>query len=414
MAVDLRVNLGGLKLKNPLVIASSDLGCHIEAIKEAEGYGAGAFIAKGTIPRPGAVGLTRKPRFWMDLKRATLLAQAGARRLSLEECKKLMSDARKQCKIPVGANIFVMAPSDEEKYYVTNAAKQIAEAGASFIELDTTGNLPVHFGETEKANVVGERFVDETAAKYPAFIYDVISTTKKMVGVPVFAKIAYENINVPVLLKAMEKAGADVIDIGNVAVGLTPGNIDIYHPDKKMGGFASSDRATVLSLFGEPLRIVAQGYLARSAKTTKVPILGCGGIMNWQHVVEDIMLGATATAACTIFMLRGFEVLRKWEDGLRKFMEEQGYSTVDQFRGIVLDKIALNFAELNVKEVVARVDPEICSGCGLCVKPGNCGLERRAISMVDGKAVVEEAQCVGCETCASICPVHAITMVVTE
>ena len=47
MVADLRVNLGGLELKNPLVIASSDLGCHVEAIKEAAGYGAGAFIIKG-------------------------------------------------------------------------------------------------------------------------------------------------------------------------------------------------------------------------------------------------------------------------------------------------------------------------------------------------------------------------------
>ena len=61
--VDLRVDLGDLKLKNPFVVSSSDVGCHIGQIKEAADFGAAAFITKGCFPRPKAVGLTRKPRF---------------------------------------------------------------------------------------------------------------------------------------------------------------------------------------------------------------------------------------------------------------------------------------------------------------------------------------------------------------
>ncbi|MFC1930097.1 4Fe-4S binding protein [Chloroflexota bacterium] len=414
MAVDLRVNLGGLKLRNPLVVASSDLGCHVGAIKEAEEYGAAAFITKGCIPRPGAVGLTRKPRHRVDLKKGTIIGHAGSRRLNLEESKKLISEAKKAVKIPVGANIFVMEPTAEEKYYVTRAAQEVYESGADFIELDATGNLPQHFGETGEMNVIGEYFADELAAKYPGFIYDVIRSTKTVIGVPVMAKVAYENVNVPVLIQAMEKGGANIIDIGNAAVGLIPGSIDIYHPEKKLGGFVSANKSTLLSLFGEPLRSVAQGYLIRSAKILKTPILACGGIMNWQHVVEDIMCGATATASCTIYMLRGYEVLAKMEKGLRKFMEDQGYSTIEEFRGIILDKVALSFAEIDVKHVVAQVDSEKCNGCGLCLKPGHCGLEMRAIGMVDGKAFVNEAQCVGCETCASLCPVNAITIIIQK
>ena len=133
--------------------------------------------------------------------------------------------------------------------------------------------------------------------------------------------------------------------------------------------------------------------------------------MNWTHVVEAIMCGATATASCTIFMLRGFEVLQKMEQGLRKFMKEQGYSSPEEFRGVFVDKVALLTSEITAYDAVARVDPEKCNGCGLCVKPAQCGLERRAISLVNKKAVIDEAQCVGCETCASICPLGAVSMV---
>lgn len=126
---DLTVNLGGLQLKNPFVVASADIGCHLGQIKEAESYGAAAFITKGCIPKAGAVGLTRKPRFRVDIKKGSLSGIAGFRRLSLEEAEKLIGGAKKSVRIPIGANIFVMLPSEEEKETVTAAAKRLYESG---------------------------------------------------------------------------------------------------------------------------------------------------------------------------------------------------------------------------------------------------------------------------------------------
>ncbi|MFZ0448452.1 MAG: 4Fe-4S binding protein [Desulfatiglandaceae bacterium] len=92
-------------------------------------------------------------------------------------------------------------------------------------------------------------------------------------------------------------------------------------------------------------------------------------------------------------------------------MEEQGYDSVEEFRGLFLDKVALTPGEIEAFDVVAKVDNEKCNGCGLCAKPAHCGLSERAIKIVNNKAVVDETQCLGCETCASICPETAITMV---
>lgn len=415
MAVDLSVNLGGVKLKNPFVVASADIGGHLGQVKEAAGYGAGAFILKGCIPRSGAVGLTRRGRFRVDLKRNTLSGFAGCRRLSLDDAKKLLINAKKEVNIPIGVNVFVMAPSPDEKEVVTNASKVLAEAGADFIELDTTGNLPVHFGETEKEGKTGEYFVDEVAANYPKFVYEVTKSVKKVVGsTPVMGKIAYENLNVPALVNAMEAGGADMLDCGNVALAMTPGITDINNPNKPWGGFVSCDKTLALNLMGEPLKLTAQGYILRTAKSAKKPILGTGGIVKWQDVVEHIMCGATATAACTIFMVRGFEVIKKWDEGLRKFMEEKGYKSVSEFRGLFLKHLALTFTEVNVKNVIAKIDPEKCTGCGLCLKPAHCGINWRAISMKDNVAVVNPAECIGCETCQSICPVNAVELVLQD
>jgi TPP-dependent indolepyruvate ferredoxin oxidoreductase alpha subunit len=51
------------------------------------------------------------------------------------------------------------------------------------------------------------------------------------------------------------------------------------------------------------------------------------------------------------------------------------------------------------------VDLELCSGCGLCVKPGHCF----AVTLVDGKAVVDPDLCYGCSICVALCPTRALS-----
>ncbi|MFA6831011.1 MAG: ATP-binding protein [Bacteroidaceae bacterium] len=53
------------------------------------------------------------------------------------------------------------------------------------------------------------------------------------------------------------------------------------------------------------------------------------------------------------------------------------------------------------------IDPDICRGCGKCVRA--CHYD--ALSMVDGKVVLDEVSCEGCELCTRVCPFGAITMV---
>lgn len=56
--------------------------------------------------------------------------------------------------------------------------------------------------------------------------------------------------------------------------------------------------------------------------------------------------------------------------------------------------------------MAAKIDVDKCVGCGAC--EGSCPVE--AISMADGKAVVDEATCVDCGACQGECPVEAITI----
>jgi Pyruvate/2-oxoacid:ferredoxin oxidoreductase delta subunit len=297
---------------------------------------------------------------------------------------------------------------------VTTAAEKLSRKGADFMELDTTGNLPVHFGETKLSGATGEYFSEGMARNYPQFVCETIKAVKKAVDVPVLGKVAYENINVPALISAMEEAEVDIIDIGNAGMGVLPGIMDIHNPDKMRGDFVSADKNLSLCLTGDALRRFSQAYIIRSAKSVSTPILGCGGIMGWRHIVEAIMCGAAATAICSAFVIRGFGIIRRMREGLIRFMEEEGYDSLEEFKGLFVNKVALTPGEISVFDVVAEVDREKCNGCGLCAKPAHCGLSERAIKMIGNKAVVDEKQCLGCETCASICPEKAIKMVKKE
>jgi TPP-dependent indolepyruvate ferredoxin oxidoreductase alpha subunit len=105
-------------------------------------------------------------------------------------------------------------------------------------------------------------------------------------------------------------------------------------------------------------------------------------------------------------MWEGWEIFQKTEKGLRKYMEKQGYSRVDDFFKAGLKYISTP-NKVSFKYVVAQVDKDKCNGCGICIKPGHC----EAVEMKKDKAWIDKDLCVGCATCADLCPKGAIDMV---
>jgi dihydropyrimidine dehydrogenase (NAD+) subunit PreA len=383
-SADLSVDFAGLTLRNPLIVTASDATRNVWQLEEAEKRGAAAVIVKAISIDP--IALQSRPRFY--IAKGSVFGFGGSKRLTTTEAETLVIQAKKSVRIPIGVNIIYSGPQNLDIYI--SIAQRMQEAGADFIEIN-------FFPSTMKPPENGS---------IPDLMYEGLRAIKEISRVPVMAKLTAEGVDVVHAALAMERGGADAIHAIDAISGAPM--IDIHNEGKLLMQGAN---ACALWLSGDYLRPIAQASVVKIARAVKTPILGTGGVMDWTHVVEMIMFGASATGLCTNVMINGFEVLTEIEKKLITFMDYAGFRRIQDFKGLALANMRSFSTQVEILPVVAEVDEDACNGCGLCVKPAHCGLQRRAMSMKEGKAEVEREQCLGCGTCCYICPMHAISMV---
>ncbi len=136
----------------------------------------------------------------------------------------------------------------------------------------------------------------------------------------------------------------------------------------------------------------------RCAFGDRVFIAGTNGAYDWRDVVQFIMTGAHIVEMCSAVMVYGYEWLRKQIRGFEEFLEERGYRSVSEIRGMA-SAAALPYAKMPREK--ARLDPDLCKNCGRCLKICFYGGMQRG----KGKPFIREENCVGCGGCYSVCPV---------
>jgi len=117
------------------------------------------------------------------------------------------------------------------------------------------------------------------------------------------------------------------------------------------------------------------------------------------------MVGADLIGICTETMLHGFGILPGILRKTKDYLEKNGFSSFRQIRDRMIPYIQ-TAQDLESLPGYAVVNPELCTGCGSCLKIGHC----YAIKMVKKKAVIDKEKCLACSTCMDICPKDAIRM----
>jgi oxidoreductase iron-sulfur protein len=162
---------------------------------------------------------------------------------------------------------------------------------------------------------------------------------------------------------------------------------------------------------GKAVRPIALRFiheLASDPSAGKMPISGIGGIETWRDALDFLLLGCTNLQICTAVMQYGFRIIDDLCEGLRLFMQENGYKTLSDLIGIALPNIVPPEKLERTQIHRPTVDNSLCLGCGRCFVSCNDGGHQAIRFTSMRKPVIDEQKCVGCHLCALVCPTFAI------
>jgi len=304
--VSLAVELCGVRLPNPTVLASGILGTSAGLLERVARGGAGAVTAKSASlePRAGHPNPTVIP--WEGgLVNAVGLANPGA-----EAQAAMLREARSRLKplgVPLIASVFG-GTADE----FAHVAARLVEAEPDLLELNVScPNVGDEFGRPFAAD-------PEAAAAVTQAVKAAVQ------GVPVIVKLSPNVTDIAAVARAVEEAGADAIAAINTVRGMV---IDVYAArpvlSNRFGGVS-----------GVAIKPVAVRCVFECYEAVSIPIIGIGGVSSGLDVAEMIMAGAAAVGIGSAVHEGGPEVFARIVRELEQFMLEEGYATVDEMRGL--------------------------------------------------------------------------------
>lgn len=391
--------VAGLKFRNPFVVASGPVTKHISQLIEAERCGWGGVSLKLAIEPAPYINLEPRYRWW---KQERYLAFSAEKRLTLDDALRLTEEGRKQTKeLIILSNIAYTGEKGMDGWL--DMARRFVDAGAHGLELNMccpnmSFNLKVS-GEQERTAQSGASLGQN--AEMVGTATRIISDA---VNVPVFVKLTPEGGRIAEVAEACFDNGANVV--AATANRLAIPEFDIHDPGR--GPFQFQVEPSMACFSGGWLKPLAlRDVFEIRKKVGSVPcILGTGGVRNYVDAVQMMMCGADMIGICTEVMLQGFDFLSGLLKNIEKFMDRHAYKSYRDFRDLAVEAIT-PADKLTLGQGYAKVEPELCDGCGRCERIGHC----YAITMEDQKAIVDPHQCTGCSTCQNVCHANAISFV---
>ncbi len=299
--VDLKVNLSGITLDNPIIPASGTFGFGYEFAELYDINKLGTFSFKGT---------TRDPRFGNPTPRiaectsgminAVGLQNPGVEKVISEELPKLKKVFHKK----VMANISGFSVED----YAYTCEKLDKEDLVGWLEVNVS--CP---------NVHGGGMSFGTSPEAAA---EVTKAVKAVTTKPVYIKLSPNVTDIVSIAKACEEAGADGISLINTMLGM---KIDLKTKKpviaNKMGGFS-----------GPAIKPVAVRMVYQVYEAVSIPIIGLGGVATAEDVIEFMLAGATAVQVGAENLVNPYACL-DIINNLPAVMEKYGISSLNEIIG---------------------------------------------------------------------------------
>ena len=298
----LEVKIANLKLKNPTILASGIMGESSGSLIRVAKSGAGALVTK-SIGSDARIGYPNPTVVELE---CGILNSMGLPNPGIEEFGKEIEDI-KDIDIPIIGSIF---GKDEGEFSML--AKRMEEYGLNALEL----NLSCPHAKGYGLEIGGD----------PDLVKSITREVKRNVSIPVFPKISANVRDVVEIGKAVEEGGADgIVAINSVKamkIDLSTKKPILHN---KFGGYS-----------GRGIKPIGVRCVYELASELSIPVIGVGGIETGKDAAEYILAGATAVEIGSAIFYRDVDVFRKVCQELEEWMKDNGYESIEDFRGLAL------------------------------------------------------------------------------
>lgn len=299
---DLRVNIGSLQLKNPVMTASGTFGYGIEFADFVPLEEIGGIIVKGT---------TLQPREGNAYPRMAETAQGMLNCVGLQNkgvdyfCKNIYPQIK-----DIDTNMIVNVSGNSPETY--------SECAARINELD---RIPAIELNISCPNVKQGGMAFGVTAQGAA---SVVREVRKAYDKTLIVKLSPNVTDITEIARAVEAEGADSVSLINTLMGTS---IDIERRQFNLSIGTGG-------LSGPCVKPVALRMVYQVAKAVKIPVVGLGGISTATDAIEFLMAGATAIEIGTANFLDP-AVTKKVKDGINDWLDSHGCKSVSEIIGVL-------------------------------------------------------------------------------
>lgn len=298
--ISLAVDLGPLRLKNPVMVASGTFGYGQEYAPLVPPERLGGVVVKGISlePRPG----NPPPRIWETC--GGMLNSIGLQNVGLRVFLEEKLPRLRPLSVPVVVNLF----GNTMEEYGRLAGELDGQEGIDGLEINIS---------CPNVKAGGMVFGAD-----PKMVFQVVSEVRSRTKLPVITKLTPNVTDITVTAKAAEDAGTDILSLINTVAGMA---VDVQNTRPRLAN-------VVGGLSGPAIKPIALRQVWQVVQMAKVPVIGLGGITSTEDALEFLIVGAKAIQVGTANFINPTVTL-EIISGLEDYLRQKGLSDINQVIG---------------------------------------------------------------------------------
>ncbi|MDI9604659.1 MAG: dihydroorotate dehydrogenase [Bacteroidota bacterium] len=298
----LDVQIGGLTLRNPVTTASGTFGYGTEYLDFVDLGRLGGVFVKGT---------TLEPRQGNDYPRMAETASGMLNSVGLQN---------------PGVDYFVehLYPviKEYDTHMMVNVSGSTIEGYVACAErLADLDKMPAIELNISCPNVKAGGMAFGTSVKSAA---EVTRAVRRVFPKTMIVKLSPNVTHIGEIAKAVEGEGADSVSLVNTFLGMA---VDAEKRQPMLSTVTGG-------LSGPCIKPIALRMVWEVFQAVKIPIIGMGGICNWQDAIEFILVGATAIQVGTYNFIDPTATV-KIVDGINDYLDRHGFESVNDLVGLI-------------------------------------------------------------------------------